>query len=860
MILANLLRHISLRHLRYQKMQTLLSVLGIAIGVAAIVSVGIVNENIVRSFENTINYTMGRALLQVSGPATGFPEDIVNRVSEVPGVEYAVPAIEVTATLLGSQERTIMVLGVDMLQDQHIRDYRLSEESADIPDPLMFLARADSILLTKELADQEGIGIERQVKLRTIEGIIPFRVRGLLGSEGPAKAMAGNMAVMDLFAAQKAFGKEGKIDRIDISILRDADVAAVKKGIQEALPEGYKVETAAGRTKQINTMLMRFQKSLDFMRFVIIFVAMYIIYNSVSFAVVRRKREIGIVRALGATRRQVVLLFLGETILNGALGSAAGAGLGIVQARMSIDAVTKIVSEAFLNTSVAGINISGSHLITGLVSGLLASLIAALLPSFSSIRITPISAIRSLPFSEEVFLKKKLAVLSSALLFLSALLLVLYKTVPPSSHFHGMLVVFFATLCLLGGTSLATPHFLKGFLHIFHRSLRVLGPAGRLAGLNLRKNIIRNAVASSAVFFGIAMYVSSAGFTGSIQGSIMTYMDKNVRADIIVTAGRPLTTATQSEPMPYRVLGEIDGIPGVLSTDAFRRVYIDYQDSRILLMAMDMPKRLAYSDLTFIEGDRNVLLRRCPGQNSIAINEGFSQKHGVRTGDSVRLPTPRGTVDFTVVAVVEEESSDAGSAFVDITTLQRLWGDTLVDIISVRTTSKDAVPGVIAAIENKLGPRRKIFALPLHEWRNELLNLLNEMFVFNHALSFLTLIIACFGIVVTLFSSVLERVREIGILRSIGMLRSQVFRIVLIESMLLGFVGGLLGCIGGVIIGWAIFEAFWRADFGRSIAYLVPYRSLIPALLLSVGLSSLSGLYPAWRAARTNITEALAYE
>src|SRR3990172_1049006 len=125
MTLTNLLRHISLKHIRFQKMQTLLSVLGICIGVSAIVSIGIVNENILASFENTINYSMGRASLQISGHATGFPEDIIDGVRDVPGVEYAVPAIEASGTIYGAQERTIMILGVDMLQDQMIREYKL---------------------------------------------------------------------------------------------------------------------------------------------------------------------------------------------------------------------------------------------------------------------------------------------------------------------------------------------------------------------------------------------------------------------------------------------------------------------------------------------------------------------------------------------------------------------------------------------------------------------------------------------------------------------------------------------------------------------------------------------------------------
>ncbi len=863
MNLLNLLKHISVKRLRLQKVHTLMTVAGISLGVAAIVSIGIVNKSVMRSFEDSISRVTGRAALEVTGAASGFPEELLERVQKVPGVEYAVPVVDTQGILVGAKEQTLMVLGVDVLQDSNIREYKLSDENADIPDPLLFLARPDSILLTRELAEREGIKLEQAIKIQTVRGIRTFRVRGLLNPEGPAKVMAGSIAIMDYPAAQMAFGKEGRIDRIDVSVMRGSDLESVRKGIREALPKGFNVETSAGRTKQIENMISRFQKMLGLARFIVIFVGMYIIYNSVSITVVHRKKEVGILRALGATKGRVVLLFLAETLVNGTVGSGLGAGLGILQAKASIGTVSRLVSDIYLNTSLDGLSISWYHLIIGFISGLAASLSAAVLPSLASSRITPISAIRSAPYSEEgFFTNRRIIILSAIFLLLSASMLFLYKTLPSSPHVHNMMTIFSSSIFILLGISLATPHFLKLFLRVFHKAVSpFLGPAGRLAGLNLQKNIIRNAVAAAAVFLGISMFVNSAGLTNSINQSIMRYMDAIVRADIIVTAGRPLATVgSQNTPMPCRVMEQIAKIPGVLSADPFRKIYVDYGDGRFLLMSMDMMKRLAYSDFTILHGSREEILSRLPSEDGIVINEGFAEKYRVKPGDSVTLPTPGGPVAFKVVAIVVEFSSDSGSAFIDISTFQRRWGDRLLDTINVRTTSKDAIPGVIAAIERELGSERKIFALPLSEWRNELYTLINDSFVFNRALSFLTLTIACFGIIVTLFASVLERTREIGILRSIGMLRNQVFKIVLIESMLLGLVGGILGCLGGIVMGWSSLEGFFRADYGSSTAYYFPYSSILWALILSVSVAAFSGIYPALRAAKTNITEALSYE
>ncbi len=863
MTLANLLRYISLKHIRFQKMQTLLSVLGICIGVSAIVSMGIVNENVLASFQNTINYSMGRASLQISGAASGFPEDMIARVREVPGVEYAVPAIEATGTIYGAQERTIMVLGVDMLQDQMIRQYRVSDDNGDIPDPLLFLAKADSILIAKELADREGIKIDQQIKVQTVEGIHSFMVRGLLNPEGPAKAMAGNMAVMDIFAAQKAFGRKNRIDRIDISLLRGSDLEEVKKGIQATLPKGYSVETPAGRTKQIENMISRLQKTLDLARFMIIFVGMYVIYNSVSITVVHRKREIGILRALGTTKRLIVQLFLAEALVNGIIGSALGVGLGILQARASIGAMLQVFSETYLNTSLAEIAISWPHIATGFACGVLASLVAALFPAFATSRINPISAIRSTPYAEEEFItNRRITLLAGTCIFLAATMLFLYRAFPSSPYLHSMMLIFLCCLFLLLGISLAMPYALRIFLRIYHRTISpLLDASGRLAGLNLQKNLIRNAVAASAIFFGISTYVNGAGFKHSIETSVMRSVDAMVKADIIVTAGRPLATAgSQNTPMPDRVMVDIIKIPGVVSADPYRKTYVEYGKSRILLQAMDIPLRLSYTDFFIAQGNRDEIVKLLPGQNAVAISEGLAVKYHLKPGDSVTLPTPKGPIAFRVIAVVEDFTSDAGSVFLDIRTFQRHWDDRLVDSISVRATSKEAIPGVIRAIEKTIGSERKLFVLSLQEWKQRLFKILDDFFDIQSAITVLTLTIACFGIIVTLFASVLERTREIGLLRSIGMLRKQIFRVVLIESILLGLAGGILGCIGGIVIGWSTLEGFFRADYGPSTAYSLPYSSLILALLLSIAVAALSGIYPARRAAKTNITEALAYE
>jgi len=862
MTLTNLLRHVSLKRLKLQKAQTFMALAGICLGVAAVVSIGIINKSVLRSFEDQMNRVTGRAALQITSAQSGFPEAMLERVQKVDGVEYAVPVIDTHGFLQGAKERSLMVLGVDVLQDGQMRDYSLSDESADIPDPLLFLAKPDSILITNEMAKREGIKLEQVLRIETVSGVRSFRVRGLLEPEGPAKAMAGSIVIMDIYAAQMAFGMEGRIDRIDVSLRRGMDLELVKRRIEESLPAGYRVDTPDGRTRQIEILLSSFQRNIDLVSYIAVFVGMYLIYNAVSISVAHRRREIGILRALGATRGQITRLFLGETFVLAVVGSALGVAFGVFLASSLVGAFGRIVSEMFMRTSVNGISINWGSLFLGFLSGIITSLIAALFPALSSARISPISAIRSTPYSEDGMLtSRRLIIGSTMFIALSAAILALYEA-PVLARFHTVNVIFLSMLSLLVGVSLATPFALRFFLNVYHRLFAThLGPVSRLAGLNLLKNITRNSVAAAAIFYGIAVFVSTSSFMYSTKQSVLGYLDNVVKAEIVVTSGHPLaTTGSQNIPMPLELMNELGRMPGVLSVDPFRKVYIDYQEKRALLLVLDVKLRASYTTFTVVQGDKESLRKLLPGQDAVAVNEALAAQYGLKPGDRITLPTPAGPISCKVAAVIVEYSSDSGTLLMDLSTYQKYWGERLVDTIAVRVKPGEDIATVRDAIQRKFGSDRKLFVLASWEFKREVRKMLDQIFIFDHMLNIITLTIASLGIIITLLASVLERTRELGILRSIGMLRKQVSRVVVLESVLLGLVGGAFGCGAGIILGWMTLEGFYRADYGGSAEFFIPFFSIAWALVMSAGLSALAGIYPAQRAAKINIVEALSYE
>jgi putative ABC transport system permease protein len=858
MTLLNLLRRISLKHLFHQKARTLIAIFGIALGVASMTSIDIVNRSVIKSFEDSINNITGRAVLQIIGAESGFPESMLERVQRVPGVEYAVPVIETNASLVQGSERSFVVLGVDVLQDANIRSYSVTDESADIPDPLLFLARPDSILLTREMAKREGIGIDQKIRVQTVQGLKTFTVRGLLEPDGPAKAIGGDIAIMDIYAAQMAFGKDQRIDRIDVSIVRGETIDAMKARIQAALPQGYTIDTPAGRTRQIENLMARFRNSMDFIGFMALFVGMYLIYNTVSISVVQRRKEIGILRALGATRGEVVGLFLAETGALALIASSIGIGLGILFAKLSISAVAQTVSSMYGRSEVSELAYSWAGMLKNVCIGIGASVSAAVLPARSSTQIAPVSAIRSVPYSENAAaLNRTQKLLSVTLLTLTAAIIVAYKLAGPASAIRNSGTTTAAGLCLTLGISLAAPLFLQQFIRGYRMTVApFLGSGGRLAGLNLEKNLSRNAVAVAAVFFSISLSVGSASMLNSAKQGVMDYIDDVDHSDIIITSGHPLATAgAQTIPMPLTMRRELETLPGVRSVDPFRKLFINLNGRRVLLEIVDIESWRKNNTSTIVSGR---YLER--GNDEISINEAVASRLGLKPGDTFDMPTPEGPRRCVVAAVAVSYASDSGVIFMDLPLYERYWNDHVADMFSVYVQPGTDIASVRDAIRTRFKDTRKMFVLPALEFRQEIKKLLDRSVVMNDAVNVLTLLIAGFGIVVTLLASVLERTREIGILRSIGMKRSQVSGLVIIESALIGAAGGVLGSAAGVITGWINLEGFFRIDFGSSLAYHVHYPSIASALLLSTGLSMLAGVYPAWRAAKINVTEALAYE
>src|SRR5215469_40622 len=364
-----LLKLISWPYVRRHRLRWLLTIAGIVLGVAVFVGMHTANQSVLYAFRQTVNRIAGATQLQISAGETGFDEDVLNRVQAVPQIRVAVPVIEAVVSTGLPGQGDVLILGVDMTGDRGLRDYDLeSGDQAIIDDPLVFLAQADSLMIAETFAHDNHLGISSVIPMDTMDGRKRFTVRGIMKTGGLTSAFGGNLAVMDVYAAQKVFGRGRKFDRIDVALKPGASVAEVRGKIVALLGPGFQVEEPSARGQQFESISRIYSLSADITSAFALFIGLFIIYNTFSIAVSQRRSEIGILRALGATRRQIRVLFLLESAITGLLGTFAGVVFGMLMARAMAGYIGSLLEQIYGSAQRTGELVIEPNLFAGAIA------------------------------------------------------------------------------------------------------------------------------------------------------------------------------------------------------------------------------------------------------------------------------------------------------------------------------------------------------------------------------------------------------------------------------------------------------------------------------------------------------------
>ncbi len=845
------------RHLRGQGARGALTAAGVACGVALVVAIRVINASTLASFTGAIEDLAGTAALQVRGPGP-FPEEVAERLRAIPGVDHAVPIV--TTTFFGVEPplagEALSVFAADVTDGHAIRTLHLVKAGEHVvEDPLGFLVDPRSVIVTDALAARLGIGSGATLRLRTRRGIETFTVRGVLPPGGVGRAFGGNLILMDVAGAQLVLGQDGLVDEVDVTLRPGVRVEDVAAHVDAALPAGLEAMRPARRGEEIERYLRSFQTLLSGLSGLAILSAIFVVGSAVATAVAARRRELGILRCVGAERRQVAALVLGEALGTGIVGAAAGLPLGIVLARLLLGTVSESTELIFsMTVFTARLELSPWSLAVGAAIGIGAALAAAWLPAREAALVSPLVAVRTAEAEQAVRRWRPRGTILAAVALTAG---GLWAETRFASPWCGNLAALAADFALV----LAFMRFTGPAAALLLRPAReALGFAGRLAVDRLVRIPDQLALAAAVLALGLGLMMTAATVARSFEQSMLDFIRRQVRADLVVAS--TATTGWIEAPLDEAVGERLAAVPGVARVERVRLAEHTFRGARISIDSLDAsafaPEREA--DFSFAAGDPRAALAAVRAGTGALVSRNLARELDLRPGSTLRLDTPAGPLEVPVVGVVVDYVSPRGSVVLARPTYERWWRDPTVNRFHVTLAPGASVEAVRHAIATDVGAEQGLKVLTQRELYAYHQDAVRRAFRLTDALEILPLVVAALGLAEALLAVSLDRRREFALLRAAGATRAQVARAVVGESAGVG----ILGLAGGLGIGLVLSLLWVRVNFTYQLGWEIDFHfaaGSVPAAAAAALLVSVpAGLLPAWRVARLPVLEALRAE
>jgi putative ABC transport system permease protein len=652
--------------------------------------------------------------------------------------------------------------------------------------------------------------------------------------------------------AQRIFARTGELDQIDIvaepGVASGQGLDSLKDMLQGRLDESYAVTYPAARGRRVTEMLDGYQMGLNFFSVISLFVGAFLIYNAFYMTVIERTREIGMLRTVGMTRRQVAVQVLVQAVALGAVGAALGVGGGLLLSKGLIRAM-----ELLLSQEVGQVEVPLLDLVVSVSVGLAVTLVAAIVPAWQAGRISPLEAVRIRGRPGEGWIIRRgwivgvvLLVLSYAIQFIGLPLGV------------GESIGHVVPLGLLLGGALLIPISVEAWERLARPWIRrVYGSEGQIGSRNTRRAKLRTTLTVAALMVGVAMLLSIRAVTGAFDNDIRTWLKNYIGGDLYVHS------SLEMRPELARRLEAVEGVEAVAPIRYFdvKRPKSEGGTEELSFMAVEPSSYRRVTSFVFAadQGDPDRLLDRLEQGRAVFVSSVLAEKYGLKPGDTIRLRTRRGEVDFDVVAVVVDFYNRGMVVQGSWRDMRRYFKLDDVSAFLVKVQPGYAVGRVQTRIDDLYGKRRHLTIESNEALSSQAFALLGQTSSLFDVLALIAMIVASLGVINTLTMNVLERTQEIGMLRSLGMTRAQIAKMILAESGMMGLIGGAFGLVFGVLLSHAVLGTI-NASSGYRLSYVLPIQGILVSLIISLVVSQLAAIWPARRAAGISIIEAIQIE
>ncbi|MDX2227571.1 MAG: FtsX-like permease family protein [Verrucomicrobiae bacterium] len=860
--------HHTIPHLRRSPGLTLLNIFGISLGIAVFVSIQIANESSLRAFQSTIDVVAGKSDVEIVSAEGRFDESVFRSLRGIDGVEALTPTLEEVCAIAPDpahpQTRIeahslsyIRILGIDVFSNIPFRPLTLQKGSvtpAQDADPADFFRRPNAIAISEKLSQKLGVRVGQDLHLLVGQEIRPFRVVALLRLDDSTPGADDRLAVMDLANMQEIFGLTGRLNRIDIRLedaLRttqwNSHLARTLGQIRQRVPDHLDVQPPDRRGSQIQNMLAAFRLNLTALSLLSLMVGMFLIFNSVTTAVVRRRREIGILRALGMTRLQIRMMFLVEALAMGAAGILAGWLGGCLLAKVILGSVARTISSVYLLVSVDHLWIPVWLLPASLLLGLGAVAVAALYPAHEASQVHPVEALshgnlqdKTVRASHRLFWAGVAVAVSTAGLGFLAL------------HFFPPLG-FVAALSLVLGIALMCPQVTRLCCQGGTRLLS--GTRFYMALLSLKhlgQSLNRVSVAVAALMSAFAMTIGVTIMIHSFRTTVTSWVNQSIRADLVIAPSSQLRLGARATLDPA-FLDSLGKMPEVKSVDFYQEIRPLFRGEITKIAVSDLRNMPVQRNLEFEGGDFGDICRRLVDGENVVVSDTFLRKFRVRIGDCLDFRSPRGPARFTIVGSFRDFSSEGGMILMDRHLFARYWEKFTPQTVALYLKDPTRTEEVRNRLAEGFSSRGELLVLANKSVKSQILQIFDQTFAVTYVLRTIAVLVSILAIFQTLTVLVTERARHIGILRATGATRGQIRRIIYGEAAFIGLLGSVLGLAGGFILAYVLNNVINLAFFRWTILWATPWPVLWQTPLLVIGCSLLAAWGPARRASTMSI-------
>ncbi len=844
--MSRVLKKASRYYLYLHPWQLALAILGITLGVAVVVSIDLALDSSLDAFKQTTQALSGRASYRIIASDGGLDEKLYTRLRVEHGIHNLAPIVNGYIHTTANTENTFKLYGIDPLIENSFQSAWQQQNANE--DNLRLMSEANTVLTSRKMAQKMRLQMDDEMTIMSDVGPHTLKIIGWLPEDDAvSRNLFEHVLIADIATAQEVLGLFGKLSAIDVVI--DHEQSAKLQKIRDALPADVLLIPRNTQIESLQQMTRAFSINLTALGLLSLLVGMFLIYNTMTFLVVQRRRLIASLRSIGVTRQQIFHLIISEALLLAVIGSVLGVVSGVILGQSLLRLVSGTINAIYFRVDHSALMVSPLQIGKGVLLGIGATLLAVLAPAWEATRQPPQRVLLRSQLESEAHRLIQLAALLAIVFILGGISLALYSGANVSLGLASIFLTLFGFALLTPGVTFVLMKLLESVLV---RSSSVLA---RLPVRLVSAEISRTGIAIATLMIAVAATIGMDLMIGSFRQTVSDWVNTSLRADLYVnlSGNTQAPDKAETDRLLKANLAQLNGVE-MLSSVLRTKLFSGNTLTKVSVFEINIK-----SQQGFIFKQRNdEVWETFSRQNSVFVTEPYAYHHGTKIGDNIVLQTSQGEQAFEVIAIYADYSGDQGHLAMSRNNYQKYWPDLGFSGFGIYAKEGSDIQQLEASVKQLLKPYQTVKSeQAIYEAS---MQMFTQTFRITDTLRWLAAIIAFVGVFSALMALQFERTRQFGILRTIGMTPGQLTRLISIETGLMGLVAGLFAVPVGFMMAYLLIFVVYQRSFGWTMPFYYDSGAVFQGVILALLAALLAGVLPALKMAHTRPAEALRAE